>query len=128
MISLDRTRVGTRTVYAMTFTGQPTVEDFDDWIARSRRELARAPDSYDVRIDMSTMSPLPEPCQHKLKEGQSLYAAGGLRKAAVLVDRAVIKLQLGRVGTQSGVRRAERFFASDEPDVHEEMTRWLKAA
>lgn len=103
--------------YKLTFGGLIRGNEMKAWVADSKKELADAPESFGVFVDMRTLKPIPVDAQVQMQEGQQLYKQKGMIRSVVIVGNEVTKMQFKRIARRTGIDEWERYIDAETNPV-----------
>lgn len=113
--------------YHLTFGGFVDGDEMQGWLEESQRELAEAPDTFGVVVDMRTLMPLHPDAQQLMERGQALYRQAGMERSAVILNHPVTTIQFQRLAQQSGIYEWERYIdASSDPEWEKMALNWVQ--
>ena len=113
--------------YLLTFGGSIDAAEMQRWYDESEQQLASAPSSYGVIVDMRTLAPLLPEAQKIMVQGQGLYKSKGMQRSAVILDNPIATLQFQRLAKESGIDAYERYIdASNTPEAATVAVAWVK--
>jgi anti-anti-sigma regulatory factor len=112
--------------YVLTFGGNITAEEMQQWVNESRNALESQQEAFSVIVDMRNLAPLTSDAQRAMVEGQQLYKQKGMTRSAVIVNNAVTAIQFKRLAQQSGIYKWERYIDGSQPGFSETALAWVK--
>lgn len=125
MYKIERTDLG----FHLTFSGDVSKEELEEWYEESKQLLAGQKSPFGVIIDMRTLTPVAAEGQAVIVRGQAMYHSHGMQRSCVILSDPIITLQFMRLARHSGIHKYERYIdASSHPGWLQKARDWVKNA
>lgn len=103
-----------------------SADEMTQWVAEFKKSLVGQNTGFGVMVDMRTMKPLAPEAGKLLESGQKEAKARGMGRSAVVLNSAVVAMQLKRVAQDTGIYQWERYInASQDANWQKTAEDWL---
>lgn len=121
MYQLEKKNYGCKVTIAQQFK----LKEARAYIEELKEIIPQLPEKFGIILDLRDLSPLEKESKKILKYSQKLIGKK-LQRSAVIIDSAIISIQLKRLARQSGIFRAMRFLDATKLSGYKEIARnWV---
>lgn len=123
MVSLQKMSWG----YNIGFAGSISVEDMTKWLKDSLDALKSPPKKdFGVVVNMANMKVMTPEAKKLLEDGQKEYLKAGMVRSAVIVESAIVVMQLKTVAKASGIDKWERYIDGSNANWPKLASDWVE--
>jgi hypothetical protein len=113
--------------YKLIFSDMISLDEMNQWVIDSEKELLSAPSKFGVFVDMRELKPLSPVAQQRIQYGQELYKSKGMERSVVILNNSIVTLQFKRIAQDSGIYQWERYIdASSEINWEQKGIDWIE--
>jgi hypothetical protein len=116
----------TRGYVKITFAGRVGVDEMKEWLAASRTAMSQPNPPELFMIDLRELNGLTKDTIDIIAIGQRGAKASGLKRSAVIVKSAIIKMQFERMAKTTGIFEKERYISAEtNPNWEKAAEAWI---
>lgn len=113
--------------YNIGFAGTITHENMTNWLEESKASLKTLfRKDFGVIVNMANMKVMTPECKKILEEGQKEYLKAGMKRSAVIVESAIVAMQLKGIAKLSGIDKWERYIDGSNVNWPKLASDWVE--